>query len=302
MIYFISGLNSRQIKIEEIKKQYSNISTFDLNIDKEYEDFLNEIYNVSIFSEKELIILKRVDKFKKVKKLIEILKDYKNEKKDILVDFYSEYKNKNIYLKDFEKITNYIVNVENEEDLIYDYIESNLDITKKDIKKLIEIIGTDYNHIKNEIYKYKLILKEEKFSFTKLEGLITESLDKKISNIVEKIMYDKVDIDKISQSMYMGIVYSLYNEFEILHKLSKLKLSQDYNEFKKEYDKYKDLFLLHQYVAYLKNKKIMYYKDKNIFKILLNIVKNETMFKNGEIDDKVLIFNIVSYINKKRLN
>ncbi|VWL85136.1 DNA polymerase III subunit delta [Oceanivirga miroungae] len=300
MIYFVSGLNSRQIKIDEIKKEYTDISIFDASIESEYDLFLNSIYNVSLFSKRELIILRRAEKVKKMKNLIDTLKEYEDDKKDILIDYFAEYKTKNIYLKDFEKITKNIVNIENEDDLLNDYIDKNLKISNEDKKKLISLIGTDYNHIKNEIYKYNLVLKDEVFSFAKLDGLISESLDKKISDIVDNIMFANVDIDKINSSMYMGIVYGLYKEFEILHRLSKLKLSTDYNTFKKEYEKYKDIFLLHYYVAYLKNKNINRYTTKNIFKILLNIVKNETMFKSGEIDDKLMIFNIVSYINKNK--
>ncbi|WP_156285713.1 DNA polymerase III subunit delta [Oceanivirga salmonicida] len=299
MIYYVTGLNSRAVKIEEIMKEFTDIKVYDAYIKEEYEQFIESITNQSLFSTNELIILKRAEKIKSMKELISFLAKFNDDNKSIIVDYFCEYKNKNPYLKDFEKMNANIINIEDSKQLIENYIQENLKISKKDMQDLIELIGTDYNHVKNEIYKYNTVINGE-FSFDKVKDLISISSDKKIFDIVDDIMYKNTKFNDIPTNLYMPIIYSLYKEFEILHKLHNLKLSLDYNKFKDEFNEYKEIFPMSYYPIYLRNKKIINFSKKSCFKILLDLNKYETMIKQGKIDDKLAFWYIFESIRKER--
>ncbi|WP_371440143.1 hypothetical protein, partial [Oceanivirga salmonicida] len=130
--------------------------------------------------------------------------------------------------------------------------------------------------------------------------LISISSDKKIFDIVDDIMYKNTKFNDIPTNLYMPIIYSLYKEFEILHKLHNLKLSLDYNKFKDEFNEYKEIFPMSYYPIYLRNKKIINFSKKSCFKILLDLNKYETMIKQGKIDDKLAFWYIFESIRKER--
>lgn len=294
MIYFLTGVNTRLIKLEEISKDFDVIKNYDAGIQGEYEKFLEDIGNVSIFdSSSELVILKRSEKLKKFKDLLAILRNYKDSK-GIVIDYYCEFKNKNIYLNEFKNMNCKIINIENDDKLIEDYIINELKIKKIEAQKIISIIGKNYYHVKNEIFKYKSIF-GDKFDFNKFMEILLENVDIKISNYLEKI-YDKtLDFNKIQGQYYILLLYSIYKDFEIFHKLASLNLSKDYEEFKKNFSKYENIFSLNYYVVYLKNKNLKYSKEK-CMKVLKKCIEMEANIKQAKIDEKTALWYIIKEI------
>lgn len=50
MIYFLTGLSARSIKLKEIEKDFDSITRYDANVSEEYDKFLSDITNVSLLS------------------------------------------------------------------------------------------------------------------------------------------------------------------------------------------------------------------------------------------------------------
>lgn len=298
MIVFVTGLSAREIVIEDIMKEYTDITIYDATIKEDVERLKDSIYNVSLFSQKELIVLRRLEKAKKIDELVDYIIANDTDAKTIILDYYYEYKTKNPLIKKMEKVNAQIYNIVDQDKMLEEYIQKNLKIKKTDIKKLISIIGKDFNFIKNEIYKYNLFLGKDEFDFKKLEDLISISEDKKISEYVELLLQKKIEFNKIPSSYYISILYSIYREFEILHKLNILDLSYNHGSFKKEYKDYETLFNSNYYPVFLKLKYLSLYDAKSCLEILKTCNENEMKFKSGFIDDKTALYNIVAKIKR----
>ena len=73
MIYLICGDDTRRIEYRKIKKnleENSIVKIFDGAIEEEYNKFLESISINSLFASKELLILKRGEKSKKIEETI----------------------------------------------------------------------------------------------------------------------------------------------------------------------------------------------------------------------------------------
>ena len=104
MFYFIYGDIPLPLKYEEllekIKKSNPNIPTkiYDASQGEE-ENFLESISINSMFASKELLVLKRAEKYKKLDQLLKIIGDYDLGKKEIIITYEEE-------LNDFRKAFN----------------------------------------------------------------------------------------------------------------------------------------------------------------------------------------------------
>ena len=92
MIYFIGGLSNREFKyfdiIESIRKNNRGIqeSFFDVEA-KEEDKFFEKISFNSIFSLKELIVLKRAEKLKNIERILDYILSLDIENKEIVIDY-----------------------------------------------------------------------------------------------------------------------------------------------------------------------------------------------------------------------
>ena len=298
MIYYITGLESRSIKIDDLMKEFNNISSYDASLD-EYENFASAITSSSLFFDRELIILKRANKLKKFSSLLDLLSTIKDENKHIVIDYFYEFKNKNPYIKDFKKLNAEIINIEKDEDIIRDYIEKELKINKVEAKKIIDVIGTDYYMVKNEIQKYKVFLGKDTYSFEKIEDIMTKDRAAKIYDITQKILLKNINFNDIPKNMYFPLIYSLQNEFQILHTLQILDLSLSYEEFRKQYEQYEEIFNANYYVIYLKNKNYRHkYTKEKTLKTLNLCLQYENEIKIGNLDERTALWLIISEVSK----
>ena len=148
MIYFIGGLSNREFKyfdiIESIRKNNKGIqeSFFDVEA-KEEDKFFEKISFNSIFSLKELIVLKRAEKLKNIERILDYILSLDIENKEIVIDygceegkFPSKLVKKIEELKNNKKIEIYLF-LSSDDSSLNKYIETELNINEKESSMLI---------------------------------------------------------------------------------------------------------------------------------------------------------------------
>ena len=71
------------------------------------------------------------------------------------------------------------------------YVKQNLNITEKDAKNFIELLGDDYYHIKNETNKVANFLEGQPYSFEKIKNLISIDKDYNMKDLIENFLKTK---------------------------------------------------------------------------------------------------------------
>ena len=274
MFYFLYG-NSPMIefetekKTEEILEKYPNISAkyYDCAL-KEEDEFLSALQVNSIFKTVDFLILKRAETLKSsgIQKLFKTLKNYDLNEKNII---------------------------------ILNYVKDNLNITERDAKDLIELLGSDYYHIKNETNKIAAFLDGQPYSFEKIKNLISIDKEYNMKDLVENFFKTKNFTDilnflETNKDSYLGIVYMLADELIVFLKLTSLinsgKISQhmNYNVFKELYNDFSDLFIgrnfkaQHPYTIFLKLNSLTYFSEEFLENKLKELLYIEYGLKTGE--------------------
>ncbi|MGL5052999.1 MAG: hypothetical protein ACRC5W_05345, partial [Cetobacterium sp.] len=256
MFYFVYGDTPLPLKYEElmekIKKSnpYIPVKIFDAS-QGEDENFMESISINSMFVEKELIVLKRSEKLKKLDGLLKIVADYDLTKKEVIIVYEEE-------LNDYGKAINEVgkrvlTNAEKigktivarkalEKKGIHFFIEKELEISEYESEKLAEILGDDFFKVSNEVQKIKNFLNGEPFILEKVLGIISISDEYNIKKMVEDYMVldnMKLIIKYLKKTKeYMLFIYLITEELSLalklvaLNKLGAIKENISYNEFK----------------------------------------------------------------------
>ena len=298
MIYFIGGLQNREFKyfdtIKKIRDENSGIAEnfFDADI-KEEEKFLEKISFNSIFSSEELVVLKRSEKLKDLEKILDYITALDLNKKEIVIDYAREdgkipaKLNKKLEtLKKEKKMEVFLFLKEDDKD-IKKYIQAELGISSNEANMLLEMIGKNPFKVKNEVEKIKIYLNGEKFEISKMKNVVSIQKEYKIYEMTENIFMGKAQevIDYLETTKeYMGILYQLYNELEIMYKLSSLKasgrnISGQYNTFKGQFEEIKEVFksngrIPNYYSVFKKIEKLKNYSNRNLKKLVFRCWKN----------------------------
>lgn len=326
MIYFIGGLSNREFKyfdiIESIRKNNQGIqqSFFDVEI-KEENKFLDKISFNSIFSLKELIVLKRAEKLKNIEKILDYILSLDIENKEIVIDysceegkFPSKLAKKIEELKNDKKIEVYLF-LSSDDSSLKKYIETELKINEKESSMLIEMIGNDPFKVKNEVRKISVYLNGEKFDINKIKKIICVDKNFKLYEMTANILTNnpKETMSYLEETKeYMGILYSLYSELEDMYKLKVLvkegyNFSTSYNKFKGEYENIKEIFKVNgrfqnSYSIFKKIERTKNYTVNNLRKLIFRCWEIEKDIKNGKIEMETgvefLIIEIVSLYKK----
>ena len=327
MIYFIGGLQNREFKyfdtLKKIREENPGIteSFFDADI-KEEEKFLEKISFNSIFSTEELVVLRRAEKLKDLEKTLSYITELDLNKKEIVIDYGREdgkipaKLNKKLEsLKKEKKLEVFLFLKEDDKD-IKKYIQEELEISQFEADTLLEMIGKNPFKVRNEVDKIKVYLNGEKFEIGKIRNIVSVQKEYRIYEMTENIFSGKAQevIDYLETTKeYMGILYQLYNELEMMYKLSSLKesgrnISNQYNAFKAQFEEIKEVFksngrIPNYYSVFKKIEKLRKYSNRNLKKLVFRCWEIEKDIKTGkmamETGVELLIMEIVSCYGKK---
>ncbi len=302
MLYFIYGGSEKEVEssllIEKIKKENQGINEIIYDFaQKESEPFLESVRQNSMFFSKELIVGKRAENIKKIDDFIEILSIYDVNVKEIIIEFDdSEIKIKTAIIKKLKEFAEVIeVKDDGKNSKLTNYILQNSRLDVNDASRLIEMVGKDYNKIKNELEKIKNYFGSEKIDLKKCDSLISKSNEYKLYEIIGKVFFkdikDAIDyLDKTGS--YMLILYSIQRELvsmlklKILLKEIGIDLVSTYNIFSKEiYPKLKDDYFGHPFAIFKKCEILNTYSIKKIEELIKAGIEAELKIKKGIMED-----------------
>ena len=318
MIYFLHGDTAPlQIKYEEIidKIKSNNPSIpekiFDASLD-EVTLFFDSISTNSIFSPKELIILKRAEDFKNLDGIAKSLKMYNLAQKEIVIvyeEFLNDYgKIKNPIpkktLDSFQEIAEIICfRKENEKKAIIFYIQHELNISEYEAEKFVELVGDDFFKVKNEVEKVKSFLDGDSFNLEKVKPLLSINEEYNLKNLIENFLISKNTKDLLhfvsKEKLHNNFIYGIAEELIFYLKLS--SLAQDnilnknisYKRFNEGmFENIKMFFLTdrgypHPYTLFLKLKNIDIFDEFFLRKKLKELTYLEYSIKSGNLDVEI---------------
>ena len=327
MIYFIGGKKQREFKyfeiLEKIRKENVGISESFFDVDlKENEQFLEKININSIFSSRELVVLKRAEKLKNIEEILKYIANLEIVNKEIIIDYDKEDGKFGAKLKKLldeleknRKMKVFLFQKETEEE-IRAYIVNELGINGRDLALLLEMIGNNPFKVRNEVEKIKVFLNGEKFDIEKIKNVVSVKKEYQIYEMTRNILLNNpADVMRYLEQKkeYMGILYSLYSELEMMYKISSLKkrgrkFSRNYNAFKMEFEEIKEVFksnnrIPNSYVIFKKLELEQNYTNLNLKKLVFRCWEIERDIKMGKIEMEtgvnMLIMEICSLFRKK---
>lgn len=318
MIYFLHGDTAPlQIKygeiIDKIKSNNPSIpeKIFDASLD-EVTLFFDSISTNSIFSPKELIILKRAEDFKNLDGIAKSLKMYNLAQKEIVIvyeEFLNDYgKIKNPIpkktLDSFQEIAEIICfRKENEKKAIIFYIQHELNISEYEAEKFVELVGDDFFKVKNEVEKVKSFLDGDSFNLEKVKPLLSINEEYNLKNLIENFLISKNTKDLLhfvsKEKLHNNFIYGIAEELIFYIKLS--SLAQDnilnknisYKKFNEGiFENIKMFFLTdrgypHPYTLFLKLKNIDIFDEFFLRKKLKELTYLEYSIKSGNLDVEI---------------
>ena len=318
MIYFLHGDTAPlQIKYEEIIDKIKSNNPFipekifDASLD-EVTLFFDSISTNSIFSPKELIILKRAEDFKNLDGIAKSLKMYNLAQKEIVIvyeEFLNDYgKIKNPIpkktLDSFQEIAEIICfRKENEKKAIIFYIQHELNISEYEAEKFVELVGDDFFKVKNEVEKVKSFLDGDSFNLEKVKPLLSINEEYNLKNLIENFLISKNTKDLLhfvsKEKLHNNFIYGIAEELIFYLKLS--SLAQDnilnknisYKKFNEGiFENIKMFFLTdrgypHPYTLFLKLKNIDIFDEFFLRKKLKELTYLEYSIKSGNLDVEI---------------
>ena len=311
MFYLLVGDKSRELEytkiINRIKHENPGISEkyFDAT-QKEDEGFLQAISTNSMFSPRELVVLKRAEKIAKFWNFLKILKNFNISNKIILIDFFSEKGSFSKKSSNEAKGLCKLVEVYQEKDHSYllGYLQEELELDKRTAFSLLEMIGTDGSVVKNEVDKLKLFFSDSEFDLEKAKKLVSLSREYSIFELIQGLLDGKKEalVRHLKKEKDHMLFLSLFaSELGTLLKLKLLVEEHDitqlsnYTAFKnKEFDKIKEYFYNgkgypHPYVLFLKFKSLNKFSTPFLKKNLEKLLELESKIKMGLAVEDILV-------------
>lgn len=306
-------------KIEEIKRLNPEIpmKIFDAS-QGEGEFFLEAISVNSMFSSKELIVLKRAEKIKKLDNLLKIIGEYDLSKKEVIVVYEEE-------LNDFGKAVNEVgkkvldlakkngevieARKATEKKALQNYIKKELDISDYNAEILFEMLGDDFFKVKNEVEKIKIFLDDKPFILEEIIPILSVSEEYNLKKLTEEFLNED-NVEKLLNHLkktkeYMLFLYLLSDELILALKLVSLKKIGEinshlsYNNFKDGiYENIKKYFknnrgYMREYPIFLKFKYMDIFEEEFLLKKLEEVLEIEYKIKNGEIEEEIGVEKII---------
>lgn len=323
MFYFIYGDTPLPLKYDKIvsevkaKNPSAPFQVFDAS-QKEENNFLEAISINSMFSEKEIIILKRTDKISQLEKFLKIVFSYDLSKKYIILTYEEEL---NEYGKAKNEVSKRVLNLIEtygktimgrksfEKRAVQFYIEKELKISEYESEKLVEIIGDNIYKVKNEIQKIKNFIIGEAFSIEKIAPILSitneYNLKKEIEIFLKNKVFDDLLITLNENKEYLLFIYLLSEELILLLKLKnlidigKINCNISYNNFKdKTYEEIKIYFktnrgYMKEYPIFLKLNLASQYSKNFLMNTIEKLTKLEYNIKIGKFNEKIGVENFI---------
>ena len=324
MLYFLHGDTSPlQIKYEEllnkIRTEFPKIPEkyFDAS-QKEEEQFFQTVSTNSIFSPKELIVLKRAEELKNLESLFKSLKLFNLSQKEIIIvyeEFLNEYgKLKNEVPKKAMTAAEEIAKVicyrkENEKKAVIFYLQQELSISEYEAEKFAEIIGDDFFKIRNEVEKVKNYLDGERFTLDKVMPILSVTKEFNLKTLIEEFLYKKQTLPLLEflqrEKEYLGFLYITAEELLLNLKIALLakdgivSKNTSYKSFNdsiyenvKKYFK-KDNRYTHPYQIFMRFKDIGRFESDFLEESLKRILQAEYDIKSGTLDDDMAVETLI---------
>lgn len=306
MLYFIYGNESKDLElfkiIEDIKSKNQGIMSINFDAAQgEESDFLSKISAVSLFPVNEYYHLKRSESIKDFMKFCKALEKYDYKNKTVIIEYLEGRKKvTKKYLNILENIGNVIQSRDkNLSDKIEKYVQKELETSKKESYQLVQMIGTDFHKIKNEIEKIKIYLNGEKFDIKEIEKVISKEDSYATYELTEKMFSNKVEeVIRYAQNhnAHMMIFYSLIKDLFLRYKLALIKEqnsfpnSTNYNSFKNlilpEVDK---KIKMHPFALFKKYESLNKFKIDRLKNDISLALKAERSIRTGISNDKIEI-------------
>ena len=321
MFYFICGTESRELKyleiLDDIKKKNPGIQEFVFDVVlKEDDKFFEKLNFNSIFGGKEILVLKRAEKLGNIEEVLTLISNVEMDSKYVIVDFQIEGSKKNDKLFALlgeigKKTETKVIKTEEDEKNLADFVKDNQKTDTKETQRLLSLIGENPFKVKNEVEKIKSFLGDEPYNFEKIKNMISVQKEYFIYECVEKTI--KGEIFEVMEYLkktkeYMGFLYSMYGEVEILLKLLELeeegfRLRGDYNSFKSEYEKIKKYFYVnkrpaHPYAIFNKYKNIKRFSRKKLRRLSYKCWEIEKDIKTGKLPMDIGVEALVLEVNR----
>lgn len=302
MLYFIYGDSEKEIEAEKIIKtaKEANPGIMETIFDfgqKEAEGFLERVRQNSMFAPKELIIGRRAESIKNFDEFVDIMAIYDISAKEVIIEYNdSESKIKAATLKKIKGYAQFLeVRSDGKNGKLIEYIIQNSNMSEIDAAKLIEMAGTDFHKIKNEVEKLKSFFAGEKIDIEKAEKIISKSHEYKIYEVISALMagniregYDYLD----TTGNYMLLLYSAVRELQILSKIKvileekNIKFINNYNLYSKEiYPEIKSEIPGHPFAVFKKIEQAVKIDEEKLITLIKMGVDAELRIKKGIMDE-----------------
>ena len=160
------------------------------------------------------------------------------------------------------------------------------------------MIGNNPFKVKNEVEKIKIYLNGEKININEIKKIISVEKEYQIYECTEKIFTKKASevIEYLERTKeYMAVLYALYNEIEIMYKLSSLiksgvSLTNNYNIFKTN-NRIPNPYSILKKMERLKN-----YSNKSLKNLVYRCWEMEKDIKTGKIEQESAIETLIMEI------
>lgn len=330
MMYFLTGDIPLPMKYEEllknIREKHPGIDEKIINVEENGEEkFLGILSINSMFAPRELVVLKGVEKIKKLDKFIESLDTFDISQKEIVFVYKEE-------LDDYDRPTNRpvkkIVDIvgkrakiilcrkELEKKGLHFYVEKELKISEYDSQRFCELIGEDYDKLKNEISKVKSFFRGEEFNLEKVLPILSINKEGNLKILMEKFLYEK-KVDGLLEFLnrekeYMRFLYMLNEEIilllkiKLLEKREVIRSTMSYKQFKENiYEGIKKYFrrergdYIKEYPIFLKFSNLDKFKEDFLEEKIEEILFLEGNIKGGMVPEEISLEKFIGSFFKK---
>lgn len=310
MLHIIVGDKTRVLKydsiLESLRTSNPGISEkfFDAN-QGELNLFMESIQTNSMFGNRELIVLKRGEEAGNLSDLFSTLKLFNFNQKEIILDIE---KKGNNFGKKAQKLAEEIGNLslvksKSEDETVIEFIKRKLNIDAKDAFKLKEMIGSNIQNVKNEIFKLQNYLEQEEFDIEKARKIITIKEEYNIFEVVDKLLKGNkkealkyINSDGNTHLFLYNLEQEIKNilKLKILIKNNKINLTNNYNSFSNDFNQNKKYFKksqghMHPYAIFKKLDKVNKYSEEQLKNMLMLCNETEFKIKSGYSEDKIML-------------